>query len=96
MAGNTYPLMTTSAGARVTMTGARGVDPDAIAVQLRDIAKRIGKVFAGAAAPLPLKSVELALTIGGEGKVGFLGSGVAAKAEGSITLAFERPEPKAP
>jgi hypothetical protein len=88
--------MTTSAEARVTVAGARGVDPDAIAGQLKDIAERIGKVFDGAAATLPLKSVELALTIGGEGKVGFLGSGVTAKAEGSITLAFERPEPKGP
>lgn len=96
MAGKRYPLMTTSAGARVTMAGARGVDPDAIADQLKDIAERIGKVFDGATAALPLKSVELALTIGGEGKVGFFGSGVAAKAEGSITLTFERPEPKAP
>jgi hypothetical protein len=42
---------------------------------------------------LPLKSMELALTVTAEGSVGFLGTGSKVGGEGSITLTFEKADP---
>jgi hypothetical protein len=70
------------------------VDPTRIAQQIGDISSQLGSVFTTPLG-LPLKSMEVALTITAEGAIGFLGTGAKASAEGSITLTFERADPKA-
>ena len=66
------------------------VQPSKIAGQIRDISTQLDSAFIDARG-LPLKSIEVAVTIGADGELKFLGSGVKASAEGSITLSFERP-----
>ena len=66
------------------------VDPAAIAVELRDIADAIGPAVAGGKtheSGFGLESLEIALTIGAEGGIGFVAKG---SAEASITVRFAR------
>jgi hypothetical protein len=66
------------------------VKPSRIASQIRDISEQLDSAFLDTRG-LPLKSIAVAVTIGADGELKFLGSGVKASAEGSITLTFERP-----
>ena len=79
-----------ASGAEVMESGR--VDPSHIADQIRDIGDQLGDVFKQPLG-LPLKSMEVALTITAEGSVGFLGTGAKAGAEASITLTFEKAAP---
>lgn len=69
------------------------VDPDEIARQIRELVEKLGAVFSHPLG-LPLKTMEVSLTITAEGKIGFLGTGTTVTGEGSITLTFEKAEPK--
>jgi hypothetical protein len=71
----------------------RRVDPSQIADQIRDIVNQLGVVFSHPLG-LPLKAMEVSLTITAEGSVGFLGTGSKVGGEGSITLTFEQAEEK--
>ncbi len=66
------------------------VDPQKIRAQLATIADELGKLFTQPLG-LPLKSLEVALTLTAEGSVSFLGTGGKLTGEGSITLTFEKP-----
>ena len=66
------------------------VDPAALAQELREISEKIGPVVAAASdheSHFGLDSVEIALTIGVEGGIGFVAKG---SAEASITVRFAR------
>ena len=69
------------------------VDPSHIASQIRDIVDQLAVVFRDPLG-LPLKSMEVSLTVTAEGSIGFLGTGSKVTGEGSITLTFENSEPK--
>jgi len=68
----------------------RVVDPAALANELRDIADAMGPAVADAKtheSGFGLDTVEIALTIGAEGGIGFVAKG---SAEASITVRFSR------
>jgi hypothetical protein len=72
------------------LEGLPTVDPKAVAGELLDIANAIGPVIAEAkpdSSGFGLQSIEIALTIGAEGGIGFVAKG---SAEASITARFGR------
>jgi hypothetical protein len=66
------------------------VDPSDLAKQLKDISDAVAPVLAESDAkqPFGLDSIELTLTIGGEGRVLFVAKG---SVEASIKATFQRP-----
>lgn len=87
-----FPLTTGAGEARADIAYVDSVvDPGAIRDQLRQIADEMGQLFI-APLGLPLKTLEVDLTLTAEGSVSFLGTGGKVTGEGSIKLTFERPE----
>jgi hypothetical protein len=86
-----YPVIGVEVRGQGLDSGAAAADPSVIAEQISDISNQLGSVF-DAPLGLPLKSMDVALTVTAEGGIGFLGTGAKAGAEGSITLTFERIE----
>jgi hypothetical protein len=84
----------------LVMSGAEGiadlsviddkVDLAKLREDLRGIADGLGSLFAQPLG-LPLKTLEVDLTISAEGSVSFLGTGGKVTGEGSIKLSFEKP-----
>lgn len=92
MADTKYALVTSAHDADATATIEGVVDPGRIAEEVRRIVDQMATVFKNPLG-LPLKSMEVALTVTLEGSIGFLGTGGKATGEGSITLTFEKPDP---
>lgn len=67
------------------------VDPEALSAQLAEIRNALDPFVdsGGQASAFGLESLEIALTIGAEGKVWFVASG---SVEASITMTFSRPD----
>jgi len=88
---DTFPLTTGGAVATATF----GLDDHGVRVS--ELREQLGRIVDGLGAlftnplGLPLKTLEVDLTITAEGSVSFLGTGGKATAEGSIKLTFERP-----
>jgi hypothetical protein len=69
------------------------VDPAKLREELATIAGELGQLFTHPLG-LPLKTLEVDLTITAEGSIGFLGNGGKLTGEGSIKLTFEQPAAK--
>jgi hypothetical protein len=89
--GERFPLITGEAEAIANFGFVpQGVDLGELRGQLGKIVDGLGALFTRPLG-LPLKTLEVDLTISAEGSVSFLGTGGKASGEGSIKLTFEKP-----
>jgi hypothetical protein len=86
-----FPLVVASGTVEaVAEFGVKDVDITKLRDELKTIVEILGQVFTNPLG-LPLKTLEVDLTITAEGSVSFLGTGGKLTGEGSIKLSFERP-----